>query len=90
MDQLALFVSEAVAQAEVHPGMTLASISGVDGTLLARFPQLRLWTLSNRDFICVEPWDGPADVINSNQARLVSPGETVTYWMQISTERQAD
>ena len=54
------------------------------------FRHLQFWTLPNRNFICVEPWDGPADVINSNQARLVSPGETVTYWMQISTERQGD
>ena len=48
------------------------------------FRHLQFWSLSEWDFICVEPWDGPANVINTGDCRYIEPGETATYWMGIS------
>ena len=48
------------------------------------FRHLQFWSLPEREFICVEPWDGPANVINTEECRFVEPGEAATYWMGIS------
>jgi galactose mutarotase-like enzyme len=31
-----------------------------------KFPNLGIWTVQNADFICIEPWFGYSDTINSN------------------------
>ena len=48
------------------------------------FRHLQFWSLPEREFICVEPWHGPRNVINTGDRRLIEPGEAVTYWMGIS------
>ena len=57
---------------------------GVSLSFSPGFRHLQFWTLPDRDFICVEPWDGPPGVINSDRGRLVSPGGTLTCRMRIS------
>ena len=33
----------------------------------ADFPYLGIWAAKNADFICIEPWCGIADAVDSNQ-----------------------
>jgi galactose mutarotase-like enzyme len=35
-----------------------------------------VWTLSGRDFVCVEPWARASDALNRGEALWVPPGET--------------
>ena len=63
----------------VIPGEGAVSLSFSPG-----FRHLQFWTLPDRDFICVEPWDGPPGVINSRRCRIVPPGEALVYRMQIT------
>ena len=57
---------------------------GISLSFSPGFRHLQFWTLPDREFVCVEPWDGPANVINSAQRRLVPPGQVLTYWMRIT------
>jgi galactose mutarotase-like enzyme len=38
------------------------------------FPDLGLWTKTNAHFLCIEPWFGHSDAINSNQKLEEKPG----------------
>jgi galactose mutarotase-like enzyme len=44
-----------------------------------------LWTLPDRDFICVEPWTCPGNALNTRQDLLtLPPGETKALSVQVS------
>ena len=61
------------------PGGGAVSLSFSPG-----FRHLQFWTLPGGGFICVEPWDGPPGIINSDRRRMVAPGGTLVYRMRIS------
>jgi len=43
------------------------------------------WTLTGKDFICVEPWTAPGDALNTKERLLtLAPGETKTVWVEIA------
>ena len=43
-----------------------------------------MWTLAGRDFVCVEPWTGPADALNSGESLLeIAPGESRSLWVSM-------
>lgn len=44
---------------------------------------LLVWTLPGRDFVCVEPFFGPANTINTPGRALVPPRGRLELWMQI-------
>lgn len=44
-----------------------------------------IWTLSGRDFVCLEPWTSPGNALNTGDGLLVQePGATRTTWIEIS------
>lgn len=50
-----------------------------------KFPHLAIWSLPDKDFICIEPWsrlDGALEDISI--AVLINPGEGLTYKLTIS------
>jgi galactose mutarotase-like enzyme len=55
-----------------HPSSSMVSIKsektehGLDFDF-SGFPYLGLWAAKNADFVCIEPWCGIADSVNSNQ-----------------------
>lgn len=71
---------------------------GLPGTLLRRpplrpvrlewgdgFDTLVLWTQKGRDFVCVEPWAGPAGALASGEGvRRVAPGAVDRLWWALS------
>lgn len=44
---------------------------------------LEVWTLADRPFVCIEPWVGPSNVINTPDRIDVAPGATASLWMGI-------
>jgi galactose mutarotase-like enzyme len=43
-----------------------------------------IWSLRGRDFICLEPWTGPGDALNTGEGLLVlAPGETRALRLEI-------
>jgi galactose mutarotase-like enzyme len=44
---------------------------------------LEIWTPPDRELVCVEPWVGPSNTINTPDAVTVASGETVTFWMRV-------
>jgi galactose mutarotase-like enzyme len=62
---------------------TLAEIGQVAITCSARVKTLEIWTLPDRPFVCIEPWVGPTNVINTPKRIDVAPGTRVTLAMGI-------
>ena len=52
-------------------------------TCSANVKTLEVWTLPDRPFVCVEPWVGPTNVINTSDRIDVAPGSRVTLSMGI-------
>ncbi len=53
----------------------------------AELPVLVVWTLPDKDFVCVEPWSAPANALNEGRARTVSEGDTASWSLSISAPR---
>lgn len=44
-----------------------------------------IWTLAGKEFVCLEPWTGPGDGLNTGLGLLVAaPGETRALWTEIA------
>jgi galactose mutarotase-like enzyme len=48
---------------------------------------LQLWSQPGKDFVCLEPFCGPADVVNTDRRFDVPPGEGRHFWMRIELGR---
>jgi galactose mutarotase-like enzyme len=44
---------------------------------------LQCWGLPERDFICLEPFVGPNNTINTASRIKIAPGQTRTLWMRV-------
>lgn len=50
----------------------------------AEYTHWVIWTLEKRDFVCLEPWSGPGNALNTgDRLRSVAPGETARSWIVI-------
>jgi galactose mutarotase-like enzyme len=44
-----------------------------------------VWTLAERDFICLEPWTAPGNALNNGERlTTLAPGETSESWIEIA------
>lgn len=49
-----------------------------------------VWTLADKDFVCLEPWSAPGDAMNTGEALLwLDPGATKELWLDISLTQGA-
>jgi galactose mutarotase-like enzyme len=49
------------------------------------FTRWVVWTLSGRDFVCVEPWTSPGNALNTGASLLIAePGTSVDLWTEIA------
>jgi galactose mutarotase-like enzyme len=49
-----------------------------------------VWTLEGKDFVCVEPWTGPANALNTGEGLLhVSESVPVALWTEIAFLRNS-
>ena len=65
-----------------HPGTGTRLTRGPDARALRltwspEFRTLVLWTLPDRDFVCVEPWTAPAGALQTGEGLLQVPGSSV-------------
>ena len=70
-------------------GKTIFQIPGLGRVHLRFSPKmhfLQLWTLPGKDFVCIEPFSGPPNFINTDRAELIPPGEARSYWMRIEVD----
>jgi galactose mutarotase-like enzyme len=72
-------------------GGTLAfALPGV-GTITLTFTDalktLEVWTLPGKDFVCIEPWCGKSNAINTADRVTITPGERITMGMGIHLRR---
>jgi galactose mutarotase-like enzyme len=60
------------------------------GKLLISFsPRMRhmqFWSQPGKDFICLEPFTGPNNTVNTDKRVDVPPGEARNFWMRIELE----
>jgi galactose mutarotase-like enzyme len=59
---------------------------------MGEFPFLGIWSAKDADFVCIEPWCGIADSVNSNQQleqkegiEKLSPGKLFSRQWRIKT-----
>jgi galactose mutarotase-like enzyme len=48
-----------------------------------RMRHLQFWSQPGKDFVCLEPFTGPNNTINTAQRIEVPPGEARSFWMRI-------
>lgn len=66
-----------------HDGVTHIEPLAVTLSATPAMRHLQVWTLPGRDFVCVEPFCGPANTINTPGRALVPPGGRLELWMRI-------
>jgi galactose mutarotase-like enzyme len=63
--------------------ISLPDIGIVSMTYSAKLETLEVWTLPGKDFVCIEPWCGPSNLINTPRRVTIAPGEHVVFSMGI-------
>ena len=48
---------------------------------------LEIWTPAGKPFVCVEPWCGPSNVINTTDAIRIDPGAVASFWLTVEVQR---
>lgn len=51
-----------------------------------RMRHLQFWSQPEKPFVCIEPFAGPANTVNTPQRIDVPPGEARTFWMRMQLE----
>jgi galactose mutarotase-like enzyme len=86
-----------LAQAEVDlhlvdHGALPCALEWSSGALVVRasheYTHWVIWTLRDKDFVCVEPWTCPGDALNSGDRLLtLAPGATRALWVEYEVLR---
>ncbi len=66
----------------INHGSSGATLSGPWGAvaLAGHFSRWVVWTLPERDFVCLEPWTAPGDALNSGEdLTLIAPGASRSF-----------
>ena len=76
----------------VDHGAKPCTLEWASGSIVVRgseeFTHWVLWTVANKDFVCVEPWTCPGNALNTGDRLLVlPPGETRTLWVESEVVR---
>jgi galactose mutarotase-like enzyme len=64
----------------------LPAIGSVTLSCSDNLKTLEIWTPPDRDLVCVEPWVGPSNTINTASRVAVPAGATERFWMAIELE----
>jgi galactose mutarotase-like enzyme len=74
-------------------GSTESALHYGDGTQLAvrasrEFTRWVVWSLADKDYVCIEPWTSPPDALNSGEGLLrLAPGATHEGWVELELLR---
>lgn len=51
------------------------------------FKYMVMWTMEEKEFICLEPWMAPPDSMNSKRnIQKIRPGESIKVWIKVSSD----
>jgi galactose mutarotase-like enzyme len=70
-------------------GRARFDLPGLGGLRLAFSPAMRhlqFWSQPGRDFVCLEPFLGPNNTVNTDRRMDVPPGQARDFWMRIEVE----
>jgi galactose mutarotase-like enzyme len=73
------------------PAAGRATVDGLPcGSLHVSFDpimrHLQFWSQPGKDFICVEPFNGPNNTVNTDRRVDIAPGAARTFWMRIEVD----
>jgi galactose mutarotase-like enzyme len=74
-------------------GATESALHYGDGTSLAvrasrDFARWVVWSVAEKDYVCIEPWTSPPDALNSGEGLLsLAPGATHEAWVELELLR---
>jgi galactose mutarotase-like enzyme len=74
------------APAERRVDVALPSIGTVRLTFSENLRTLEVWTPPDRELICVEPWVGPSNTINTSDSLRLAPGGTARFSMAVELD----
>ena len=64
---------------------TSASVGDVEIAASPEYTQWVVWTLKDKDFVCLEPWTCPGNALNTGERLIeLGRGETRSLWIEIS------
>jgi galactose mutarotase-like enzyme len=70
-------------------GRALFEVPGLGPLRISFSPAMRhfqLWSQPGKDFICLEPFHGPNNTVNTERRCDIPPGEARDFWMRIELE----
>jgi galactose mutarotase-like enzyme len=70
-------------------GRARFDLPGLGGLRLSFSPAMRhlqLWSQPGRDFVCLEPFYGPNNTVNTDRRMDIAPGQARDFWMRIERE----
>jgi len=70
-------------------GRARFDLPGLGGLRLSFSPAMRhlqLWSQPGRDFVCLEPFYGPNNTVNTDRRMDIPPGQARDFWMRIERE----
>jgi galactose mutarotase-like enzyme len=70
-------------------GRARFEVPGIGGLRISFSPAMRhlqLWSQPGKDFVCLEPFWGPNDTVNTDRRAEVPPGQARDFWMRIEAE----
>jgi galactose mutarotase-like enzyme len=77
----------------VDHGSSTARLELPDGSVVEvrgseHFRRWVIWTIHGKDFVCLEPWTSPGNVLNSGEGLLVAaPASPIDLWTEIALLR---
>ena len=72
-----------LAPADRRVDFNLPDVGRVTLTFSANLKTIEVWTPPNGDFVCIEPWVGPTNTVNTPDRVTVPPGDHAQFWMAI-------
>jgi galactose mutarotase-like enzyme len=75
-------------------GSTQSALHYGDGTRLEvrasqEFTRWVVWSLADKDYVCIEPWTSPPDALNTGEGLLqLAPGATHEAWVELELLRE--
>jgi len=74
------------APADGRAGFDIPGLGRLELSFSPEMRFLQCWGLPGRDFICLEPFLGPNNAINTPARLAIAPGATHTLWMRVELE----
>jgi galactose mutarotase-like enzyme len=69
-------------------GRARFEVPGLGPLLISFSPAMRhlqFWSQPGKDFVCLEPFYGPNDTVNTERRHEVPPGQARDFWMRLET-----